>query len=74
MGRQRISKGLNMAMTPAQRQAAFRKRHRLSKSRINSLVNRMTKINLSRLARRYQVTEGAMLERLINSAANAPGD
>jgi Replication regulatory protein RepB len=59
------------AMTPAQRQAAYRKRHRSAKSHINSQVSCVTKMNLWRLACRYGITQRAMLELLIQRESTA---
>lgn len=56
-----------MAMTPAQRQAAFRERHSTTKSRLNSLVSNDAKYTLVLLAYQYGITESAMLERLLES-------
>lgn len=61
-----------MAQSSAQRQAAYRERHKSTeKSRINSKVSCVTKMNLWRLANRYGITQRAMLELLIQREATA---
>ena len=63
-----------MAQSNAQRQAAYRARHLKDESgvgeRISLLVNIHAKRALERLARRYAVTQRAMLEKLLKEAEN----
>jgi hypothetical protein len=55
--------------TNAQRQAAYRARHReAGGGRINMAVTAQAEFALRRLARHYCVTQRAMLERLIGEA------
>ncbi len=64
-----------MAMTNAQRQAAFRARHLKdtegTAQRINLLVDTHTKQALERLAHHYAVTQQVMIQRLVCEAESA---
>ena len=64
-----------MAQSNAERQAAYRARHLKDENgqgeRISLLVNVHAKRALERLARRYAVTQRAMLEKLLNDAQTA---
>lgn len=58
-----------MAKTPAERQAAYRQKHLQdiegNKSRLNLVIGHSAKLALTRLAKRYGVTQTELLERLI---------
>jgi hypothetical protein len=56
------------AMTPAQRQAAYRQRHSINKSRINLLVSGSAKWKLYQLAYSRGVSMTKMLEQIIEGA------
>jgi len=64
-----------MAKSNAERQAAYRQRHLKdvdgNGERLSLLVDIHAKLALERLARRYAVTQRAMLERLIVEADKA---
>jgi len=64
-----------MAQSNAERQAAYRARHLKDENgkgeRISLLVDIHAKRALERLARRYAVTQTAMLERLLKDAERA---
>lgn len=53
------------AKSGAERQRAYRKRAKANKLRLNLLINADEKFLLKYFARRYGVTETALLERLI---------
>lgn len=59
-----------MALTPAERQAAYRARRNEGDGdrRLNTWVSTGTALALARLANRYAVTQREMLERLIAAA------
>jgi hypothetical protein len=58
-----------MAKTPAERQAAYRQKHlhdiESNKARLNLIVGHQAKLALTRLAKRYGVTQTELLEHLI---------
>jgi hypothetical protein len=60
--------------TPAERQAAYRQKHLKdvdgTKLRLNTIINHHAKDGLSRLAKRYGVTQAELLERLILDEEN----
>jgi hypothetical protein len=61
-----------MAMTAAERQAAYRQRRNEDDGdrRLNTWVTSGASLALDRLARHYQMTRRAILERLILAADN----
>ena len=64
-----------MALTNAQRQAAYRQRHLRSAdgegARLNLVVSHHSARQLTRLATHYGVTKRAMLEQLLKEAETA---
>jgi hypothetical protein len=57
-----------MALSNAQKQAAFRARKKeVGSERLQVVVNLQTKLALQRLSRHYGITQSAMLERLLMS-------
>jgi hypothetical protein len=57
-----------MALSNAQKQAAFRARNnKVGSERLQVVVNFQTKLALQRLSRHYDLTQSAMIERLLMS-------
>jgi hypothetical protein len=55
-----------MALTSAQKQAAFRARQKeIGSERLQLVINLQTKLALQRLSRHYGITQSMMLERLL---------
>ncbi len=57
-----------MALSNAEKQAAFRARNKeVGSERLQVVVNLQTKLALQRLSRHYGLTQSAMIERLLMS-------
>ena len=57
-----------MALTSAQKQAAYRARQKeIGSERLQLVVNLQTKLALQRLSRHYGLTQSAMIKRLLMS-------
>jgi len=57
-----------MALTSAQKQAAFRARKKeVGSERLQVVVNLQTKLALQRLSRHYGITQSTMIEKLLMS-------